>query len=164
MKLFLNLLFILFFPICTQAQSKLMDRAVDFATYTKNGDNKKIISLYHTVVLDDLGGKSAARDILNRNTEYLKEEGIEIDSFEVLDPVFEYTDDANKYALLPFYTTLKTDESTMKVENYLLGVANKESEDWTFINTGSYPEEKLVELFPSLSGKLQIPTQSLQAK
>lgn len=145
------------------SQSSLDAKANQFAESSKNGNNKVLLELYHPIVIKDLGGEKKAKSILDRNYDYLKEEQIVIDSFQVLEPVFELKGKQYEYALLPYFTIMNIGENKMKVENYLFAVSELGADDWKFFNTGNYQEVKLIELFPELEGEFEIPSQTFES-
>lgn len=157
------LLFILFLTSTIAfSQSSLESSANKFAKSSKDGDNKVLIKLYHPIVIEDLGGEKEAKSILDRNYDYLKQENIIIDSFQILEPVFNLKGEQLEYALLPYFTVINMGDTKMKVENYLFAVSNLGTNDWKFFNTGNYQEVKLIELFPELKGQLVIPSQTFE--
>lgn len=170
-QIFLNktrtiaILFILFFSITSlsTAQTKVEKAADNFAKYSKDGDIKDLLKLYHPLVINDLGGEKKAKEILENNFKFLKEEGISVESNSVSEPVFYLKGASQEYALVPFKTVLDVSGNKTTINNYLFGISDTGAEDWKFINTGNYPEEKLMELFPEIQGKFEIPSQTFDS-
>ncbi len=158
----LTLLIVLFITVLGYSQSGAKQQAMEFATSAQNGETKTLLKKYHEHVIDDLGGKKKAKSLLEQNYKELKENGLELIEFEILDPVFEWQGQQNAYALLPYYTTLEQGGNKMKIENYLLGVSSDDKE-WKFLNTANYPEEIIIQLFPELEDKIEFPDQSFNA-
>ena len=152
--------FFLFATAICFAQSELTERANEFASLSRAGDAKKLVKYYHPVMIDEIGGKREVRNQIETNNEQLEKDGISILSHEIGEPFNQFNAEGNEYALVPQFIIMESSTGKFKVESYLLAIRG--NKDWEFINTGNYPEEKLVEFFPALKGKLTIPEKNFE--
>lgn len=159
----LIIFFVLLFSvsICF-SQNQLVSDAERFAQLSLNGEVKEMVDYFHPVIIKEMGGKKTVRELIEENNEILKQEGITTLSHEIGEPFNQLNVSGKDFALIPQYITMQTQINKFKVESYLLSISEDGGKSWKFINTGNYPTEKLEELIPEISGKLQIPEKAFE--
>jgi len=122
-----------------------------------NRDFKHIIKMTHPVVVDMMGGAESAiqqlEDAFNQ---------LEMDSFKfsniTLQKPFQYHSGVNRdYVIVPMTCTFVLGETTGELEGFQLGVLEKNSKEWTFVDGDKLSEETLKSLFDDFPAGVSFP-------
>jgi len=149
-----------FFNGLAQEEAAVSAAANKYVKYAQDGDGKQLVKMTHNAMIEELGGKKQATNLIEQNAELLAAQGISIIATEIGDPFNRVQTNGKVYFLIPQYITMQTEDGKMKVESFL--IAELTGEDWTFINAGNFPVSKLEELLPNVANQLIIPEKTFE--
>lgn len=171
MNKFYLLLTLIFFSGFNYAQDNtaLKEMALRDAKFaseaTLNKDYKNVLKHTHPNVLELMGGKEKAFELVKSTFESINAQGIAFEKAEVIgvsDVVFEQ----NEYrCLVKGFNQMKTPGMRIKSTSYLLGFYNAEEKIWYFIEADKMNSKAVSEaLFPGFETSLIIPDDTMESE
>ena len=121
-------------------------------------DFEKVLDYTYPSILELMGGKEKAIELLNSTFNTMKESGFvfeKSDILEVSDVVFE--DDQYRCYIEGFNQMIMSGKR-MKSKSYLFGIYNSEAKFWYFMEAKQLKNEAMMNLvFPNFKTSLEIP-------
>ncbi|WP_248724573.1 hypothetical protein [Seonamhaeicola sp. ML3] len=121
-------------------------------------DFRTIFTYTYPSVIEMMGGKEAAAQMLESTFDKMKSEGFEFESAEIIsasDVVFE-NDEYRCY--IESFIQMKMPNMRIKTKSYSLGIYNSEDEIWQFIEAKQLKNPAMADLvLPDFTTSLEIP-------
>ncbi len=142
-----------------ETQSEVVKKlAEQMANATQKGDYKKIVTLTHKNVLEQLGGTARALETIKAQMDMMKQRDMKITQFKIGKlQAFASTAD-NKFLVVPTQMTISLPGATIQADSYLLGISPDQGKSWKFVDgAGIVTEEQQKKILPSLPDGFQLP-------
>jgi len=120
-------------------------------------DYDTVVKYTHKRVIDGVGGKEAMIAALKDGTEQMRSQGISIVHVKIGDPQKPQKTGEWVTVLIPETITMKVPGGKFVQESCLLGISEDQGKSWVFLDVGPVTKEQLVQIFPELDGKIQLP-------
>ncbi|TGV03872.1 hypothetical protein EM932_04685 [Flavivirga rizhaonensis] len=121
-------------------------------------DFDKLLDYTYPSILELMGGKEKAIDLLKSTFDSMKEDGFVFEKAEILgvsDVVFE--DDQYRCYVEGFNQMIVSDKR-IKSKSYLFGIYNSEAKFWYFMEAKQLKNEAMMDLvFPNFKTSLKVP-------
>ena len=159
MKLFIKTVIILFIPLASFAQDtvRLKHQAQAVADALLKGDYSTLADHTYPKIVAQMGGKEKMIATIKQGLEQMNAQGFSFADATVGSPGKFYKAGTEIHCLIPQRIALKSSNSRIVNNSYLLAVTKDGGKFWYFldINRGTY--SKIPQLFPNFNKKLVIP-------
>ncbi|MFB9841858.1 hypothetical protein [Mucilaginibacter ginsenosidivorans] len=159
MKFFIKAVIILLIPAASLAQDtvKLKHQAQAVADALVKGDYATVVDHTYPKIVTQMGGKEKMMATIKQGMEQMNAQGFSFADAAVGSPGKFYKAGTEIHCLIPQRIALKSPNSRIVNNSYLLAVTKDGGKFWYFIdiNRGTY--NKIPQLFPNFNKKLVIP-------
>lgn len=122
-----------------------------------NRDFKHLIKMTHPVVIDMMGGTETAVQQLEDAFNQFEMTSFKFTDIKLQKP-FQYHSGVNRdYAIVPMKCTFVLGDTTGDLEGFQLGVLEKNSKQWTFVDGDKLSAETLKPLFDDFPAGVSFP-------
>ncbi len=140
-----------------RATDAITKEAAQYSKAVLTNDYPKVISYTQDRVIETMGGKDAAIQLLKKSSEDMKAKGFGIEDAKI--------GDANEPQKIgPWTVSIVAEALKLKMpgnraiqESFLLAISGDDSKTWKFIDLGPLSEDQLFRIFPELKGKFLMP-------
>jgi hypothetical protein len=147
-------------PLTAQAQSltaAIQKEAQKCAKAIMANDHTGVLTYTHERIISRMGGKEAARGLLQKGVEEMKAKGLGIEDTKIGTPQPPQKIGTWLVAVVPETLTLRMPSAKVQQESYLLGISTDEGHTWKFIDLGPITEDQLFGVLPELKGQFAMP-------
>ena len=155
----LSTLFVFIFCLSTISQTKdeALRDAKKTAKATLDSDFKTVLKYTYSPVLEMMGGKEKALEMISKTMSTMKSQGFEFKSAEVISAskIVNEQDQYRCFIKNSYIMTFNGQKITS--EAYLLGIYNKNEKIWTFIEAKQLANPAMSQVLPNFKTELVIP-------
>ena len=135
--------------------------AEEISTAVLKGEYSKIVDLTYPKLVEMMGGREKMIMQTEESMKKMKEQGITFSSNRVGQPGEVFTEQGNKFVVVPTTLELKMPKGKLIAKSYLLGISSDGGQSWTFIDgAGLAQKDKAEKLLPKLPAGLKLPERS----
>jgi hypothetical protein len=122
---------------------------------TLDGNHEAVLDYTYDGVVDALGGRGRALELLEAFAKSMKDLDITVLSYETFEPGEFHTEEDNVFVIVPTRTKMKMSGETLVNESFLLGISADGGTSWQFIDGGRlrsnpFRDQMLPKLPPTL--------------
>jgi hypothetical protein len=123
-----------------------------------DGDYAKLADATHSNVVEIMGGKEKMIEQIKDEMEKLKGMGFKLELQNVGKPHDPVIDGTTAYMVVPTTLKIKTPDSTITSDSYLLGMTTDGGKVWVFVDGAGMANESIKDkVFPKLPAGLKLP-------
>jgi len=159
MKKKLTLIILLFAVSYTYAQDTTAVKrdALKMMNALTQGDYNTFADYNHPNALSIMGGREKVISTTKSAMENAEKKGMSMRR-GILGAVGKFVVSENQiYCTIPDTIMINVEGGYAAVPSTLLGISSDQGKNWTFISTGNYPRETLIQYFPNLPKDIVIP-------
>ncbi len=151
----------LFFSACgIAAPSPVEQIASKCAKAVVSKDYKTVTACTHHRIVEASGGPKVFEDTMADAMRKMAAEGTVIVSATTGTPGKETRVGTWLTVIIPEKIELRTADSDISADSYLLGISENGGKTWSVIDIGGMPKETIQSLYPEFAGKLTLPEAS----
>ena len=124
-------------------------------TATIEGDFNKLVDLTYPRVVEKMGGREKMVAMMEKDSKRMK---LEFLPTTVDAPAEVLKIGTQRFAILTYQLKLKVPEGILKRESFLIGVIDKPTDGWTFVDGTNLDRAKAKLIFPAAADKLPLPS------
>ena len=153
----LMLVFPLFFALAqTQNDLKEIQRlGQQCVTAVIAGDFNKLVDLTYPRVVELMGGREKMVAMMEKDSKRMK---LEFLPTTVNAPTKVLKIGTQRFVILTYQLKMKVPEGILKKESFLIGVIDKPTDGWTFVDGTNLDRAKAKLIFPAAADKLPLPS------
>ncbi|SFU40154.1 hypothetical protein SAMN05216480_102271 [Pustulibacterium marinum] len=121
------------------------------------GNYEVIVEYTYPEIVNILGGKEKAFQMISGGMEQMKSQGLEFKEIEIGSPGDLYNAGEELHCLVPQRLVLESNQGTVETESYLLAVSQDEGKTWYFLDTAQLTPDRVQGLFPNFNPNLTLP-------
>jgi hypothetical protein len=164
MKKIKHFLFIIgiLISLCTHAQNlatTIKVQAMDMGNAVMKNDFNSFVKYMHPAIISFAGGKENMKSKMDSAYSMMKQFNVTFKRYWIGSPGEIITYKNSLQAVLPQSTTLVTPMGELTAETAMIVISADKGKNWWFIDTNVYKADKVKNILPDLSPKLQIPPQ-----
>jgi hypothetical protein len=164
-----NILLLVLLVSSTIAFSQTKESAIKDATALSkaklNMDFDTVIKHTLPAVLDMMGGKEAALEVLKSTMEGAKTQGLVVEKSEVLNVSKVTKEQGQSRCVVEGYTQMTMSGQRVKTKTYYLGIYNDVDKHWWFVEANQLTNKVLVnKILPNFETALEIPDIDVQVE
>ena len=153
--------FILLLTCCLPAQAdtqleSMHQNAKKCIEATVKGDYAALVELYHPSLVEKAGGRDRLIELIQKGMEEMKKQGIQITSAKTAAPKAIVKGDKALYGVIPTTVVLDSEDTTITLKSFLVGVSQDQGKTWVFIDGAPGPENVRLQ-FPDIPRDLKLP-------
>lgn len=161
-----TLLFVSLLPAAAGAQEQLGEAAAkrlqaqaeESGRAFIKGDFGRLADYTLPKLVELIGGREKMIEVVRKDVEEMKAAGFEPLAYVPSAPTQVFREGGRTYAVVPLKFRMRTPDSIMVSDSFMVGVSNDGGQNWTFIGGSGIDDDRLKVLLPEVAGRFKLPT------
>lgn len=152
-------------PFYSQTKKDALKDAKIVAKATLELDINTVLEHTFPSILDIMGGKEKAKDLIKTAFDTMKQQGFVFEKAEVVS-VSDIVEEQGEYrCYVENFNQMKIGDTRIKSKSFLLGIYDKENKRWLFLEADEMKNKALLEqILPGFKTSLKIPEDEVKTE